>query len=203
MKRAVVVLAVLFALGGLAGSARAVTLEQGWYAEFDYVWVKLTGTYAEPWYPTSTTGQFGALLVTEGLRPTSRGRKITVTETTHFPTGVIFEDWGNYAGAYPYYDVVEGDWLTDYDASKLRLGLYRRRPGSPTDVLLWQQPLSGYQAGGGDLSYYGVQQGDSVGFKLVVLPEPSGLLGLAAGALFVVVSARRRWHESRDAGRML
>ena len=187
MKRAVVVLAALCCLA-FAGSARAVTLQQGWYAEFGDVWVKMTGTYEKHWYPTSIPGQYGAVEVEQKYLS---GRRVTVTETTDFPAGVIFEDWGTYAGTYPYYDIVEAGWLTDYDASKLQLRLYRRRPGSP-DYLMWQQPLSGYQAGYGIISYDGVTQGDSIGFKLVVVPEPSALLGLSAGALCVIASARRR-----------
>jgi hypothetical protein len=177
--------------------ANAVQLQAGWYAEFAYVW--LAGEQWEPeyvpweveWLPTSPLGQQGHLLI-EGVYPSPQSsRKITITESFASEPGVIFEDSGTFDRSKPYYSNLRVSWMTNYDGSTIQLQLYRRRAGY-NDELVWRQTASGYALDYGDVwNASPILPGDDVVFKLVVSPEPPGMLVLGAGMLIGLFSQVR------------
>lgn len=177
----------------LAGTAHAVTLQQGWWVRYEYV--SLYGhegpesapitSWGTGWYPTSTLGLYGPIRVEEGAYPFTRGRTVTIVQTTNAEPGVFFEDYGSYTSAGPYYQDISLTWQTDYDASRLQLQVFRHKSGQ-ADELVWQQTASGYTVP--PLGQYDIWHGaplldgEQVVVRLVVVPEPSGLLVLG-GAL--------------------
>ena len=194
MKRLAVVM-VLSSLLALGKSAQAVQIEAGWYAICDGI--DLLGDGPDPWgarwYATSALGQFGPLLV-ENVGPPDHGRKVTVLENvTAEPGAVLFEDYGRYTGVDGYrYVFVDIGWRTDYDANRIQLRLYRHLKGSP-DELVWSQTQSGYELGHGNVwSSYPLLSGEEVVLRLVVVPEPASLAGLAVGAGILLLRTRRR-----------
>ncbi|MBP6963074.1 MAG: hypothetical protein KBC96_01585 [Armatimonadetes bacterium] len=195
MKKFALVLILVFTMAiGLAPSSHAVQLEEGWYAEFAYVWL-MGSAYPDqywesPWYATSAIGQFGPVTVAERY---SRGRTVTIAETSDVASGTLFEDWGTYSSSGPYYDSIDLGWATNYDAQKLQLRIYTHRPGRSNDELLWSQLQSGAVVGGGPIWLSStIQPGDDLVFRLVAIPEPSGLLALASGVLIAAGVIRRR-----------
>ncbi len=196
MKRLMLFLLLVFiTVLALPGPSHAVQLQQGWYAEFAYI---VLGGSAYPdqywdvsWYATSPTGQFGPLTVAASSPATSYGRRLTISQTAEVASGMIFEDWGTYSSSAPYYDQIRFSWRTNYDARVLQLRMYQHRSGWAEDQLLWTQSLS-EAAVNRETLWTGVQSGDSVVFRLVVVPEPSGLSLIATGLFLMMCKIRRR-----------
>ena len=192
MRRTAVILAVVILLA-LSQAAQAVEVEAGWYVKFGEI--SLQGYYGpdewvENWYPESALGQSGILFVEEGT-PFWRSRKTTVTADTYVEPGVLFEDYGSYAGQYPYYQLVNMAWETDYDATRVQLRVFRHRGGG-ADELIWSQTQSGYAVGGANIwNSYPLQDGEQIVVRLVAIPEPSSLAGISAAVVWCLILRRR------------
>jgi hypothetical protein len=197
MKRAVAVLAVLSALGGFAGSTHALTLQEGWYAWFGGVYAQVTyypsgESYYAFWQPTTSLGQYGP--VTVGLwEGYSSTRRVTVPADASVSPGVLFEDAGSFSGLDREFSELYINWETDYDATKMRLQLFRRRAGQ-ADHLLWEQAASGHRVADGTpmVDYPILVPGDGLTFSIAALPEPASVTGLACGIGLLALRSRRR-----------
>jgi hypothetical protein len=200
MKRVCVLLLLAIGLLIPACSSQAVQLEQGSYVRFEYVmleghWIDGQGNsriWSAEWLPTSSLGQSASLSVAEGTNPSTHGRTVTITENTTVAPGVLFEDIGSFNVTGSYYDWVEITWETSYDASKMQLQIWRKRPSSQ-DELVWRQTQSNLAYGYGNIwNSAPVLPGDSVVFRLVAVPEPSALLTLSCGLVACLSIGRSR-----------
>jgi hypothetical protein len=111
----------------------------------------------------------------------------------------LFEDVGTYQTAGPFYREVNVQWHTSYDASRMQLRAYHQRTGVP-DALVWIQSVSGDSIGVANIWYphalndvsWALQDGESVVFRVVAVPEPGSIQVLALCALALAASRRRR-----------
>lgn len=191
MKNFTIVCTLGLLLAIIAQCAPAVDLQAGWYVS--YSWVSLEGmqsvdnSWATPWSPTSSLGNTGYLRVDATAPAVSGGRMISVLADESMDGGTVFEDYGTYSAPYSYYQFVKVGWETNYDASRLQLQVYRHVDGL-TDQLVWSQSQSGYQVGFSNIwNTSPLLAGQSVVFRVVAVPEPSGsviMLILASGACF-------------------
>ena len=195
MRKPAVLLAVVLLLLALAQAGQAVELEAGWYVKFGYI--SLVGwdgpdEWMVSWLASSDLGKIGPLLVEDGGSTYLYGRVITVPSHSTTEPGIVFEDFGSDTSYYPYYQFLQLAWQTNYDANRLQLQVFRHKDGHE-DELVWRQTESGVMHGHGNVWYsHPVQAGEDVVFRLVAIPEPSGLLACTAGFPALWWRLRRR-----------
>jgi len=195
MRKWAVAVAAIAVVLLLAGSCQAADLQAGWYARLECA--ELIGwegpeSWVIDWTPASGLGQVGPLLVEEDPYYPPHGRRLTLTEDAAVSPGILFEDTWVPDWTHPSYGELGLLWDTDYDASKMQLQVYLHR-GDGEEELVWNQSRSGHAWGGEDiLLSLRLQPGDSVAFRLLVIPEPTGLAALAAAFAILVLGRRRR-----------
>jgi len=175
----------------------AVQLEVGWYAVFgdSQLYAYDLGNHAgwgSDWYPASSIGSTGLLQVSDGgLVP--NGRTVTITQNADVRPGVLFEDVGSYTMSGPYYEDFMFGWTTNYDTTKLQLQVVRRGIDGQKTVV-WFQPSSGGQVGLSNALAYQppLVDGEQIGFRLIVVPEPAAATVLVLGMMTVAVACTRR-----------
>lgn len=198
MRRAVFV-AVLLCILALAGTARAVTLDQGWYAWFGGAYLQVTDwstgepyVYSAHWYPTTSLGQYGPVTVSQWAGYPST-RQVAVPQDVSVTPGVLFQDTGSIPLLDRTYPCLYASWQTNYDANRMRLQLLRRRSGQ--DVMIWEQATSGRVTSSVDWNIRfssPFQPGDELVMRVIALPEPGGLTALGCGVSALLVGFRRR-----------
>jgi hypothetical protein len=200
MKRVFGLLLVLAALLVLSASVlSAVELQQGWYARFGFVDLGSrvpAGDHMDEWLtqwlPASALVTTGPILVQQAEPAFHFGRSVSISANTQVSPGVVFEDVGAFTFQWPYYQYVSFSSETYYDANIMQLQILRRRAGSQ-DELLWAQSASWHVGSGMELwPFSNIISGDQIVFRVVALPEPSGIVGVVVGVAFAFSLLRRR-----------
>ena len=194
MRRKAVVLAV-FCLLVFAGGARAVTLQQGWYANIEMVNVHLNlPDWAElysAWFPTPT-GPYWPFQVTSGPWLDDYQRYVSVPNTVYGvgpDQSLVLPIYIPLDTGTPFMQIM-ATVSTNYDPACMYVSFWHRPPGG-TDELLWSRMVSGPQVWAGTMAWDGVVDGGSWYFKVQVVPEPSAFMVLLAG-VGCLLRARRR-----------
>jgi opacity protein-like surface antigen len=200
MKKVILVLVVLIALSSMA---QAANLQTGWYTRFEYVSLIYNfyipgggwAAWGTDWHPASTLGAFGPVSVDIGYANFTDGRTVSIMQPTT-TSGVLFEDTGIYSTSIAEFNQITFAWTTDYDASQMQLMAFVQHDGT-SDKLIWSQTESGPCSGSASIRTYQnsiMVNGDRLVFRVVAVPEPTGLIllstllsGIAAGCV-----ARRR-----------
>ena len=196
--RVIYPLLILLSLA-LSGPLPAANLQAGWYA-----WPFGVQVYADdgtgwPYQRamgsfTTNPGTYGAFTLTGGPFGDTGWRKATVTSNVYGlgpgDSLILPMAFGMTIGERFMY--IHFSWGTDYDASQMRLELWRNRYGGVTERV-WAQELSGVRSGAVD-TLYGAEFEGTFFYKIAVVPEPSAAMCLVvfAGLTGFAVRLRRR-----------
>ena len=165
--------------------APAADLQAGWYAWPFSPQIFIDDGLGNPTLRSSgdfitAPGTYGVFTVTGGPFGSTSWRKATVTLSVNgvgpsdsLVLPLVFTM--NLGEPFLYMDI---SWGTEYDASQMRLELWRSRYDGSTERV-WTQGLSGPQSGGPRLLYDGVYEG-AFYYQVTVIPEPSAAMALLA-----------------------
>jgi len=182
--------------------SQGATLQAGWFAEVAPTSILV---WTPPMPPVTVGGarhllspgsySNGLFLVTDGAYHTNWERRVTVSANVNgvgSSSSLVLPVTFAMSNGDPI-GWMSVNWATNYDATQMRLELWRTRYGGTTE-LVWYQGLSGQQAGATDVLYNSVVEGPFF-FKVNVLPEPASFTAVAIGlgALCLAVR-RRRWN---------
>ena len=165
--------------------APAADLQAGWYAwplsvqvmaddGTGYPYLRASGWFTTP------PGTYGPFAVSQGDYPQTLWRRATVTSDVNGlgPGDSLILPMGFGMTIGERFMYIHVSWGTDYDASQMRLELWRNRYGGVTERV-WAQELSGIRSGSVDTLYGGEFEGTFF-YKIAVVPEPSALVCLAS-----------------------
>jgi hypothetical protein len=181
----------------LAIPAPAADLQAGWYARMYGIHVIQYDAYGQPyiratgWFVTPP-GTYGPFALTDEPFHSRDSREVTVpadvsgvgpSANLDLPigTGMTIGDpiaW------------VEFFWETDYDASQMRLELWRGRYGGSTERV-WSQQQSDHRYWSESLLHNTELEGELF-FRIAVVPEPSSLAMFLAGVGTAAALMRKR-----------
>ncbi len=197
MRRAVFLI-VLLCILALAGTAHAVTLEQGWYAQVrsvDLIYRSVGAEYESHAQPRIllASGVYGPYRVSRAPYEDNYCKTVDIpTSASGIEPGTAVEL--PLATGLMDTDVIEAfyiGWYSDYIASHMQLQLIRHDATNGNTRILWSQTRSGAVNGYDEILALDVYP-DGLAFRVITVPEPHSWLVLAMGILATAIPLRRK-----------